>query len=88
MGLLKFQVERLIGCIIWFLGQGVPLLCIFYGSYYIKNDKYMKNVIAITFFHSFLIFLVEKSIESMQHGYSLDEESNFSSNEFSCLKIE
>ena len=32
-------------------------------------------------FHVFLIFSVVGPIESMQHGYSLDEELNFSSNE-------
>ncbi len=46
---------------------------------YTKNEKYMKNVIAITCFHVFLIFRVVGSIESMKHGYSLDEESSFSS---------
>ena len=39
-------------------------------------------------FHVFLIFCVAGPIESMQHGYSLDEELKFSSNEYSCLKFE
>ena len=39
-------------------------------------------------FHVFLIFHVPESIESMKHGYSLDEELNFSSNEYSRLKFE
>ena len=47
----------------------------FDGPFYMKNEKYMKNMIAITFFHVFLIFRVVGSIESMQHGYS-DVESN------------
>ena len=38
----------------------------FGGPLYTKNYKYMKNVIAITFFHVFLIFCVVGSIESMQ----------------------
>ena len=41
-----------------------------------------------TFFHVFLIFHVAGSIESMQHGYSLDEELNFASNEYSRSKFE
>ena len=49
----------------------------FDGPCYMKNDKYMKNMIAITIFHVFLIFRVVGSIESMQHGYSLDEELNY-----------
>ena len=54
----------------------------FDGPCYMKNEKYMKNVIV------FLIFRVVGSIESMQHGYSLDEEFNFASNEYSHLKFE
>ena len=64
------------------------MLYTFDGPCYTKNEKYMKNVIAITFFNVFLIFHVEGSIESMQHGYSLDEELNFASNEYSRLKFE
>ena len=60
----------------------------FDGPCYMKNEKYMKNVIIITFFYVFLIFCVAESFESMQHGYSLDEELNFSSNENSRLKFE
>ena len=51
--------------------------------FYTKNEKYIKNVIVITFFYVFLIFRVVGPIESMQHGYSLDEELNFASNEYS-----
>ena len=58
------------------------------GPYYTKNEKYMKNVIAITFFHVFLIFPVAGSIASMQHGNSLDEELNYASNECSHSKLE
>ena len=64
------------------------MLHTFDGPYYTKNEKYMKNVIAITFFHVFIIFHVVGSIESMQHGYSLDEELNFSFNEYSRSKFE
>ena len=64
------------------------MLHTFDRPYYTKNEKYMKNVITITFFHVFLIFRVVGSIESMQHGYSLDEESNFASNEYSRSKFE
>ena len=39
-------------------------------------------------FRVFLSFRVAGSIESMQHGYSLDEELNFSSNEYSHSKFE
>ena len=35
------------------------MLRTFNGPCYMKNDKYMKNVIAITFFHVFLIFRIE-----------------------------
>ena len=64
------------------------MLHTFHGSCYTKNEKYIKNVITITFFYVFLIFRVVEFIESMQHGYSLDEELNFSSNEYSYSKFE
>ena len=53
-----------------------------------KNEKYMKNVIAIMFFHLFLIFRVAEPMKSMQHGYSLDEELNSASNEYPLSKFE
>lgn len=64
------------------------MLHTFYGPCYTKNEKYMKNVIAIMFFHVFLIFHIVVSIESMQHWYLLDGEVNFASNEFSHSKFE
>ena len=64
------------------------MLHIFNGSCYTKNEKYMKNVILITFFHVFLNFRVGESIKSTQHGYSLDEELNFASKEYSHSKFE
>ena len=63
------------------------MLHTFVGPYYTKNDKYMKNVISLTLFHVFLIFHIAGSIESMQHGYSLDDELDFASNEYSRLKF-
>ena len=80
MGLLKFRAVTLVGCKIQFLIQEVPMLHTFDEPYYMKNNKYMKNLIAIMFFHLFLNFCVEESIESMQDGYSLEEEINFASN--------
>ena len=50
------------------------MLHTFYGPYYMKNEKYMKKRDCNNVFHVFLIFRVGGSIESMQHGYSLDEE--------------
>ena len=82
MGLLKFLTGTLIRCKIWFLIQGVPMFHTFNGLWY------MKSAIAITFFHVFIIFCVARFIESMQHGYSLDEESNFASNECSRSKFD
>ena len=64
------------------------MLHTFYGPCYTKNEKYMKKVIEIMIFHVFLIFCIVKSIECMIHGYSLDEELNFASNEYSRLKFE
>ena len=64
------------------------MLHTFDGLFYMKNEKYMKNVIEITFFHVFLIFHVARSIESMKHGYSLDEELNLASNEYPRSKFE
>ena len=49
----------------------------FDGPYYMKNEKYMKNVTT----NVFLIFCVAGSIKSMQIRCSLDEELKFSSNE-------
>ena len=57
-------------------------------SCYMKNEKYMKKVIAITLYHVFLKFRVAGSIESMQHGYSLDDESNSTSNKCFRSKFE
>ena len=53
------------------------MLHIFDGPCYMKNEKYMIKHDWNHVFHVFLIFHVEISIESMQHGYSLDEEFNF-----------
>ena len=64
------------------------MLHTFDGFHYTKNEKYMKNMIAIAFFHVFIIFRVEQSIKSIPHGYSLDEELNFASNEYSHSKFE
>ena len=54
----------------------------FDGPFYIKKCDY--NHV----FQVFIIFSVEGSIKSMQHGYSLDEELIFASNEYSRLKFE
>ena len=61
------------------------MLHTFDGPCYTKNQKYMKKRDCNHGFHVFLIFRVAGSIESMQHGYSLDEELNFASNEYSRL---
>jgi len=37
--------------------QRIPMLHTFDGPYYTKNEKYMKNVIAITFFMYFSFFM-------------------------------
>ena len=63
------------------------MLHTFYELYYTKNEKYIKNVIVIMFFYVFPIFHVAWFIESMQHGYSLDEELNFASNEYSTRNL-
>ena len=88
MVLLKFRARALVECIIYFLIQGVPMLNTFDGPCYTKNEKYVKNYDCNHVFHVFFIFCVEGSIESMQHGYSLDEELNSSSNEYSRSKFE
>ena len=49
---------------------------------YTKNEKYMKKHDCNHIFH------VVGSIESMQYGYSLDEELNFASNEYSRSEFE
>ena len=64
------------------------MLHTFDGPYYVKNEKYMKKHDCNHIFHVFLNFNVARSIESMQYGYSLDEELNFSSNEYFCSKFE
>ena len=86
--LLKFRVGVLIGCKIQFLIQGAPMLHTFDGLCYTKNEKYMKKHDCNHVFHVFLNFHVAGSIKSMQHGYSLDRELNFASNEYSHLKFE
>ena len=64
------------------------MLHTFDGPDYMKIVKYMKKHYCNHIFHVFIIFRVEGSIESMQHGYSLDEESNYSSKQFFFLKFE
>ena len=59
----------------------------FDGPCYTKNEKYMKKRDSNHVFHVFLIFCVARSIKSMQHGYSFDEELNFASNEYSRSKF-
>ena len=56
------------------------MLHTFDGPYYTKNEKYLKKPDYNHIFHVFLIFRVAGSIESMQHGCSLDEKLNFASN--------
>ena len=60
----------------------------FGGPRYTKNEKYMKIHDCNHVFHVFIIFRVEGSLESMEHGYSLDEEPNYASNKCSCSKFE
>ena len=64
------------------------MLHTFDGPCYMKKEKYMEKRDCNQVFHVFLIFRVEKSIKSMKHGYSLDEELNFSSNDYSHSKFE
>ena len=64
------------------------MLHTFDGPCHMKIEKYMKNLIAITFYHVFIIFHVAESIETVQHGYSLDEELNFTFHEYSRSKFE
>ena len=60
----------------------------FNEPYYMKNEKYIKKRDYNHVFHVFLIFRVVGPIKGMQHGYSLDEELNFSSNEYFHSKFE
>jgi len=52
------------------------MLHTFNGHCYTKYEKYMKMWLQSCFFMYFS-FRVVGSIESMQHGYLLDEELNF-----------
>ena len=62
------------------------MLHTFNGPYYMKKQKYMKKRDCNHIFDLFLIFRVVGPMETMQHGYSLDEELNFASNKYSRLK--
>jgi len=64
------------------------MLHTFEVPYYTKNKKYMKNVIANTFFMYFSFLCVEGPNKSIEHGYSLDEESNSASNKGFLSKFE
>ena len=64
------------------------MLQTFDGPCYMKNEKYMKKRNCHHVFHVFLIFRVVGPIESMKHWYSLDEELNFASIEYSHSKFE
>ena len=77
--LLQFRSGELVGCIIWFHIQHVPIRHTFDGPRYAKNKKYLKkrdDDIIITFFQVFLVFGVASHVKSMQCGYSLDAELN------------
>ena len=83
--LLKFRLGELVGCGIWFRIQLVPTLHTFDGPNYPKNKKYLKKCdddIIIMFFQVFLVFGVAGSVKRMQCGYSLDVESNSTSNQY------
>ena len=54
----------------------------FDGPYYTKNEKIREKHYCNHVFH------VAGSIESMQHGYSLDEESNLGSKKYFHSKFE
>ena len=89
--LFKFLSRELVGCGIQFLIQRIPTRHIFCGSRSMKNEKYKKTRdadINITFFHVFLVFCGARSTKSMPSGYSLDEELNSPSNEWSWSKFE
>ena len=88
MDLLKFRLETLVGCIILFLIQGVPMFHTFDGPCCMKNEKCMQKRDCNHIFHVFLIFRVAGPIENMQHGYFLDEESNYASNDYSHSKFD
>ena len=64
------------------------MLHTFDGPCYMQNERYMKKHDYNHIFNVFLIFCVSGSIKSMQHGYSLDEESNSASNDCFHLKFE
>ena len=64
------------------------MLHTFDGPFYTKMRNTLKNCDYNDVFQVFLIFRVAGPIESMQHGYSFDEELNFASNEYSCSKFE
>ena len=63
------------------------MLHTFDGPCYMKNEKYMKKHDCNHIFHVFIIFRVEGSIESMQHGYSLGEKLNSASNKCSARNL-
>ena len=87
----KFRSRELVGWGIWFCIQQVPTLHTFDWPHYPKNKKYLKKCnddVIITFFQVFLVFGVAGSIKSIQCGYSLDSESNSTSNELSRSKFE
>ena len=89
--LLKFRSGDLVGCGIKLCIQWVPTWHTFYGPRYLKNKKYLKNVMMMSsshFFHVFLVFGVAGSTKSMRCGYSLDTELNSTSNELSRSKFE
>jgi len=64
------------------------MLHTFDAPFYMKNEKYMKKRDFNHGFHVFLIFRVVRSIESMKHGYSFNEESNFAFSKCFCSKFD
>jgi len=64
------------------------MLDTFDGPCYKKNEKYMKKHDCNNVFSCISQFSCSGAIESMQHGYILDEELNFTSKECSFSKFE
>ena len=88
--LLKLRSGELVRSKIKLCIQRVPTLHTFDGPCYPKNKKYLKkrdDDIIITFFKVFLVFWVAGFVKIMQCGYSLDAESNSTSNELSVQNL-
>jgi len=88
IGLLKFKVSTLVGCIIKFFIQQVAITHTFENIYIDKNWRYIKKVCWACIFNVYSSFINVDLLRSMHNGHLLDSECNSTSKKCLRLKFE